>query len=106
MISFRAINDCPYVLADVVGFIPLFLSAQDERSAKDQIDAGYAHGGGWHAYKGFDLDPVTMALKHEGDPSLLPWAMGKLRDEEIYVYPHAWVLIMQMDGQWEVARID
>jgi hypothetical protein len=92
--------------ADVLGYLPYMISASDPRPAREQFDANYQHGGGWNAFHGFVLNVATMALTFPGDPPLRPIAMGQLRDERIYLYPHAWVLIIQKDGTFEVARMD
>lgn len=90
---------------DIAGFIPDFLDESDERSAKEQIHSSYAHGGGWNSFSGFELKDDNF-IKYPGDPALPPLAYAKLRDETIYIYPHAWVLILQPNGSFEIARID
>ena len=87
-----------------LGYLPLFLSEADPRPAKEQFDDHYQ--GGWMPMKGFRLNIASMALTYPGDPPLLPDAVTRLREEAIFVYPHDWVLILQTDGTWEVARLD
>jgi len=92
---------------DLIGFIPSFLNERDERSAKEQIDLNYNHGGGWQKFDGFSIvkdDPMTIA--YPGDPELQAIARMTLHNETIYIFPFAWVMIMQDDGTWEIARID
>ena len=89
---------------DPLGYIPQFLSADDSRLAKEQFNQNYWPG--WHKMEGFTLNRKTMALRYPGDPPLLPLAMAVLRNETIYVYPHAWVLILSANGDFEVARLD
>lgn len=91
--------------ADLVGYIPEFLSPDDPRPAKEQFNDAYAHGGGWNPMEGWELLPLRR-LKYPGDPPLKPVAELILRDETILVYPHAWVAIVQADGSFEVARMD
>jgi hypothetical protein len=91
---------------ELLGLLPSFLHVGDPRSAREQFDANYAHGGGWNAFEGHKLDPLTGALKYPGDPRLLPLAVTKLRDETIYFYENAWVCIVQPNGSYEVARMD
>jgi hypothetical protein len=91
---------------DFLGFIPQFLSPADPRPAAEQLDANYQHGGGWRPMTGWTFDPLTNRLSYPGDPPLTPAAVGYLRDEVILVYPHAWVLILQKDGSFEVSRMD
>lgn len=91
--------------SDLLGFLPTFLSERDPRSAKEQFNANYAHGGGWHPLPGFKMLP-SGAIKYPGDPPLPAVAKGKLRNETILIYPYAWVAILQQDGSYEVARMD
>lgn len=100
---------------DSVGLIPGFLSERDPRPAKEQIDANYAHGGGWSPYPNGDwkmmppprgFDPHIGLLKYSGDPRLVPLAVAKLRDEKIVVYDSGITAIIQKDGSFEVARLD
>lgn len=92
--------------ADLLGYIPHFLSLDDPRPAREQLDANYAHGGGWNPMSGWVLNPVNQLLKYPGDPALPPIARAQLRDEQIIMYPHAWLAIVKQDGSFEVARID
>lgn len=89
-----------------LGIIPLMLSEVDPRPAKDQLHSGYLHGGGWRPFEGFTLDPETLDLNYPGDPPTKAAARITLRDETIVVYEHAWVMILQKDGSYEIARMD
>src|SRR5262245_39053538 len=91
-------------IADIWGFIPSFLHADDQRSAREQINARYI--GGWNHFEGFRLYKRRMALIYSGDPTMYPISMLRFRKERLFIYPHAWVVIMQEDGTWEVARLD
>lgn len=88
---------------EVLGFIPSFLDPDDPRPAAEQFNARYI--AGWHPFEGFTL-LGNGDLKYTGDPPLHPLAMTNLRDEQITFYEYAWVMIMQPDGSWEVARMD
>jgi len=89
---------------DHLGLIPSFLSEDDPRSAREQLDANYAHGGGWRPMKGFERD--GMVLRYPGDPPFKPLVMTGLREEVIVIYPHGIVMILQKDGSFEAARMD
>lgn len=91
---------------ELVGYIPDFLSLDDPRPAKEQLNENYAHGGGWNPMKGWTFNPLNQFLKYPGDPALIPVARAQLRHEEIFIYPHAWVVIAHQDGSFEVARLD
>lgn len=96
-------ND-PRCTPDTLGFIPAFFSEEDPRPAKEQINDAYISG--WQPMEGFHMDVATKALTYPGDPEMPPLAESMLRDERIYVYECAWVVIMQPDNSWEAARID
>lgn len=90
---------------DWLGFLPSFLDDNNPAPARDQLDANYQHGGGWRPFDGFKMK-TGGSLHYPGDPPLRPVATAQLRDETLYVYPHAWVAIVQPDGAYEVARMD
>lgn len=92
---------------DMVGIIPEMLDENDPRPAREQFDTNYQHGGGWMPFHGHTLVPEDkFKLCYPGDPPLLPVALIRLRHERIVIYPHAWVVILQPDNTFEVARMD
>lgn len=91
---------------DAVGIIPEFLDDHDPRPAREQIDANYAHGGGWKPIRQAKVNPETGVFTYPGDPPFLPMATTQLRDERIIVYKYGMVAIVQPDGSAEVSRID
>ena len=93
----------PRMTKEALGYIPNMLHELDPRPAKEQIDDNYVIG--WHEFKGFSMDK-TGAITYPDDPTYHPLAMAKLRDETIYFYQHAWVAIVQLDGSYEIARLD
>jgi hypothetical protein len=91
----------------MVGYIPHYLHEDDPRPAKEQFHENYAHGGGWFPLKGHKLDvDKNFQLKYPEDPPIYPIAMIRLRNERIFIYPHAWVMILQEDNTFEIARMD
>lgn len=103
MMRFKLLH--PLINHGHLGWIPTFLDADDPRSAKEQLDSNYQHGGGWHPMRGFAMGDGHV-IAYPGDPPLHPIAEAKLRDELILIYRHAWVAIVQKDGTHEVARMD
>ena len=107
MVKFQLLRAVNY---EPLGYIPFFVFDEDERPAKEQFDARYV--GRWHSFEGHTLNHETMALKYPGDPPILPLAKAELppakhrKHEVIYVYEYGWVLILQSDGSFEVARLD
>lgn len=91
---------------DNLGYIPSFLDEDDERSAVEQLDSNYRHGGGWNEFKGFTFNPETGGMKYPGDPEYLPLARCKFREETVYFYNHAWVTVVKADGSVSTARMD
>jgi hypothetical protein len=90
-----------------LGWIPAFLSPDDPRPAREQFDERYAHGGGWRPMKEWHVGDANLpTIQYPGDPALQPVAFTHFRDELICIYPHAWVGIFQLDGTFEVSRMD
>lgn len=94
-----------------IGFIPAFLSEFDPRSAAEQFDQHYAHGGGWNPWsKAWKLitndDILKTKLKYPGDTPVKLIAYTCLHDETIMVFQYALVAIVQTDGTMEVSRMD
>jgi len=97
----------PKATPDHVGLIPLWLSEQDPRPAKEQIHGNYGHGGGWRNMTGFRMaSDEECVLRYPGDPPLKPIAVMRLRQERIFVYDAGIVAIVQPNGSFEAARID
>lgn len=96
----------PRASMEMLGLIPEFINENDPRPAREQFDTNYAHGGGWHPLAGWEFDPASQMIKFPGDSALPPLVETQFRDETIIVYPYAWVLILQKDGSFEVARMD
>jgi hypothetical protein len=90
---------------EALGFIPSFVSDDDPRPAREQLDTAYGHGGGWRAFPGFTMLPDGN-LKYPGDPPTVALAETYLRDETIRFYQHSWVAVIQPDGTFEVCRMD
>lgn len=102
MIQFELLD--PRMTEDHLGYIPSFLSPDDPRPAREQIDTTYVSG--WRPFRGFKFDLKDHSLKYPDDPMMLPLAQAKLRDELILFYPSSWVAIVQPDQSFEVARLD
>jgi len=90
---------------DLVGFIPMMLNEADPRPATEQLDTGYAHGGGWRPMKRWKV-LEDKSISYPGDPAIVPVAKIIFRDETIYIYPHAWVMVEKASGSFEIARMD
>jgi len=91
---------------DAVGFIPTFLSDDDPRPMREQIDENYASGGGWHELKGGTLDTDSLVYRYPGDPPMPPLAVIVMRDEQLVVYDCSVCAIVQKDNSYTVSRLD
>lgn len=99
---------------ELLGYIPTFIHEDDPRTAVEQFNDRYSHGGGWHPFKGFSLvdeegkEYELVYPASEDGPAERYKAIGvaKLRDEIIIVFEHAWVVILQKDNTWEASRMD
>lgn len=94
----------PRATPEMLGFLPGFLSEDDPRPAKEQFNERYISG--WHSFPGFTFDKEKLQLNYPGDPPMVAIASTMLRNEEIILFQHAWVLILQDDGTWDVSRMD
>lgn len=107
MINFKSVSgQYNNSVSLAVGILPDLLSPNINEKAAEQFKYTYAHGGGWNPFNGFEFDPEHLVLSYPGDPPMGAVAKAQLRDETILVFPHAWVLILQSDGSWEVCRMD
>ncbi len=94
---------------ELIGFIPTFISEQDDRPAAEQFNERYAFGGGWRPMDGWKIHHAPtgeLIIRYPGDPPYRPVAMIAFRNERIWIYPHAWVVIEQPDGSVEISRMD
>ena len=105
MIEFTRLD--PRLQEEDLGLLPHFLSETNPASAKEQINANYSHGGGWHSFKGFEVIDGRGTIKYPGDAPLKPLAEAKFRDDTmIRFYSGAWVAIFTADGGFDICRID
>ena len=95
----------PCDITDLIGLSPSFLDEDDPRPACEQFDANYQHGG-WVPMDGFKLNHKTFTLTYPGDPPYQPLAMIALRQERIFIYEYAFVMVLQPEGLFSVARLD
>ena len=109
MITFTNSEQC--------GFLPHFFREEDPRSAEEQLDESYAHGGGYHP-----LDNFTVFVK-EGEPARLVWAdpapdeedrteehyeevaRAQMRDQTLILFELSFLAIIGPNGV-NVCRVD
>ena len=95
----------PQAKLEMLGFLPAFLSDNDSRTAREQLDANYSHGGGWQPLPRFKM-LQNGNIQYPEDPPRRLLFETKLRDEIIRFYEDAWVAVVQPDGSFEVCRMD
>lgn len=100
----------PQAQPEMLGYLPDIFSDGDPRSAVEQVNDRYRNGGGWRPFKGFRMDS-TNQLRFPGDPPMRPIYESILhaetsKPEIIRFYESAWVAIIQVDGSYEVSRMD
>jgi hypothetical protein len=95
----------PDMTAEHFGMLLYMLDDKNPRPAREQLDAGYGHGGGWRPFKGHTLNE-DQQLCYPGDPPMALLARTKLREEVILLHDCSWVTIVQPDGSHETCRMD
>lgn len=103
MIIFRAKH--PQFSFESLGFLPLMFDERDPRSAAEQLNANYAHGGGYDPQPGFTM-AKDGTLTYPGDPPMPPLAVAELHDELLMFYECEYLAIVQNDGSFAVTRVD
>lgn len=97
------------------GMIPHFLHALSIGRAPvaDQFHANYEHGGGWRPHgkgkwemRGSGADLAGWNLKYPGDPALKVRAMAVVGAELVLIFDYGLVCVRQLNGSFEVARMD
>lgn len=97
----------PRTEVEWLGLIPGFFAPGDTRSAKEQIDEMYCHGGGWKPMGAGKWKMVAGGLSYPGDPVLLEIGRTTLASgETVIVYDYAMVAVVAKDVSFEVARMD
>lgn len=99
------------MLLEAMGFIPHWLDDRNPEPAAVQLGKNYAHGGGWHPFSTTDNPKFKigkdMSLQYPGDPAHKAYAKFILRDEEVYMYDHAWVMVYDTKTKrHEICRMD
>lgn len=92
---------------EALGYLPVIVTA-DGGKIKDQINAKYAHGGGYSPFgEGkWKFDPQNKTLKYPGDSPLRGIAELQVGDELLIFFDHAICCVAQSDGSFDVVRMD
>jgi hypothetical protein len=97
----------PKATPEFMGSIPNMLSSKNPRLVREQLDAGYQHGGGWRPQSRYVMGE-DQSLNYPNDPPLHPVCELRLagHDERIVFYPYSIVAIIQPNGSFEACRMD
>ena len=86
-----------------LGYLPLMLDDEDPRAAVAQLNSWLPL---WRPFGEGEWVKRGQVITYPGDPPLHPRAVAMLRDELLVFYDHDLLLIEQLDGSFEVARMD
>jgi hypothetical protein len=56
--------------------------------------------------KDWSYNPAAKTIKFPGDPAYRALASADIHGELVIVYEHAWVCIVQPNGEFAVTRMD
>ena len=88
----------------MLGFLIMFIDAEDKTSAVDQIDRHY--NAYWNTIKNHTRIGDDGTMYYPDDPPQKPLASAQHFDETLYFYPSAWVVVVKPDKSFDIARID
>jgi hypothetical protein len=104
---------------EAAGYLPMMLNENDPASVQDQLQITYAHGGGWHSFKGFSLAQLKehypdgeptgrdmYALKYPEDPPMMEKSRATFRNQLLVLFEGDWLGIIENEKLIDVARID
>ena len=92
-----------------VGWLPIIFQEGDPRTAQEQADDRYSHGGGWMPFEGFKLgnSGSSLNLVYEGDRPMNELARANFRDQTLVLFEGSWIGLIEADGTLaSVSRMD
>lgn len=102
------INDQAYSESDAMAYlgrIPLLIDPNVDEPVWMQVQTNYPEG--WNPVT--DREKWTLSgdnyLVYPGLPPLAPAAMAWHKSEQVFVYPAGWVVVLEPEGVFTVARI-
>lgn len=91
-----------------LGRIPLLIDPECADPVWLQVQTNYPQG--WNPVLGDDRKKWTLTaddyLIYPGLPPVAPSACAWLRSERVLVYPAGWVVVVELGGDFTVARIE
>ena len=92
-----------------VGWLSHIFQEADPRTAQEQAQDRYSHGGGWMSFKGFTLaeDENGFILEYPEDVPIVEISRAKFRDQTLVLFQYSWVGIIEGGTELlEVSRMD
>lgn len=94
------------------GYLPQIFLEDDPRTAQEQANTNYAHGGGWRSFmgRGFELGGRAKGqfnLRFSSDPALREVSRTRFHDQTLVLFESSWVAIVDANENLvDVARMD
>ena len=92
------------------GHLPQIIINRDARSAQEQVNARYQHGGGWRSVEGFKLGwprADEYSLNYEGEEPLREVSRALFHGTQVLVlFKYSYLAIVEADKLIDVSRID
>ena len=92
-------------ISEAVGVLPYWVRADDERTAKAQLQANYAFFMGWDTWEEM-VWHEDGSYDYPGDPTQYPLVKGSLRGQDIYIYRNSFVAVHDPQAGWAMTRMD
>ena len=90
-----------------LGLIPSMINMFSEDDVATQLDNNYQHGGGFRNQEGFTYShDDNDSMSYSDDPPMYPIAKFVAGSETVFVYPHAYVAVIQEDETHVISRMD
>ncbi len=95
---------------EVAGMLPMMFDEYDNRTAQEQANANYSHGGGWMPFKGFTLGGSSkrgFTLNYPEDRPMRELSRSDFHNQTLVLFEGSWVAIIEADGSLsDVSRMD
>ena len=92
------------------GHLPMIFLEEDPRSAQEQAETNYAHGGGWMSFEGFTLGGSKengFTLNYPEDQPMNELSRADFHDQTLVLFEGSWVAIIEEDDTMsDVSRMD
>ena len=92
-------------------YLPMIFNEGDPRTAQEQANHRYDHGGGWNSFngRGFELKGTAdkgFQLAFPGDPHMRELSRTQFHEQLLVLFECSWMAIIEDGKMIDVARID